>query len=98
MFEYKNLKINFHPLVYEPSEDTFLLAKALEEAMAKLPANAEALEIGTGTGIISLILSKKCKTVLGTDINQYALNLARENAETNAIDNVEFIFSNLFTG
>lgn len=96
MFEYKGLKIKFHPKVYEPSDDTFLLAKVLENIIPKLSANSEVLEIGTGTGIIAVLLAKKAKHVTATDINQHALNLARENADQNGIKNIDFIYSDLF--
>ena len=94
MFEYKGLQLNFHPLVYEPGEDTFLLAQHL--ANIALPPGAEALEIGTGTGLIALLLAKKAKTVVGTDINPHAINTARLNAETNDVKNATFLYSNLF--
>lgn len=56
------------------------------------------LEIGTGSGCISLALAKAFPNafVTATDINQQALNLAQENAALHNIANITFIKSDLF--
>ncbi len=64
--------------VYEPAEDTFLLADNL---MVK--KSDKVLEIGTGTGIIAIIASKKAKNVVAVDINKYAVECAQKNSEIN---------------
>ena len=64
--------------VYEPAEDTFLLADNL---MVK--QSDKVLEIGTGTGIISIIASKKAENVTAIDINKYAVECAQKNAKIN---------------
>ncbi|MCO6040525.1 HemK2/MTQ2 family protein methyltransferase [Thermococcus alcaliphilus] len=88
---YRGLKIKLHPQVYEPAEDTFLLAESL-----KVKEGDVALDVGTGTGIIVLLMAKKAKFVLGVDINPLAVELAKENARLNGITNVEFRQSDLF--
>ena len=88
---YKGLKLKLHPQVYEPAEDTFLLAENLKVRKGDI-----ALDIGTGTGIIALLMAKKARFVLGVDINPIAVELARENAKINGIKNVEFRMSDLF--
>ncbi|NJE08968.1 methyltransferase domain-containing protein [Thermococcus sp. M39] len=88
---YKDLKLKLHPQVYEPAEDTFLLAENL-----KVKEGDIALDIGTGTGIIALLMAKKAEFVLGVDVNPIAVELAKENARINGIKNVEFRISNLF--
>ncbi|MBO8175127.1 MAG: methyltransferase [Thermococcus sp.] len=88
---YKDLKLKLHPQVYEPAEDTFLLAEHLKVRKGDI-----ALDVGTGTGIIALLMAKKAKFVLGVDINPIAVELARENARINGIKNVEFRVSDLF--
>ncbi|WP_087036061.1 HemK2/MTQ2 family protein methyltransferase [Thermococcus litoralis] len=88
---YRGLKIKLHPQVYEPAEDTFLLAENL-----RVKEGDVALDVGTGTGIIALLMAKKAKFVLGVDINPIAVELARKNARLNGITNVEFRQSDLF--
>lgn len=91
ILEYEGLKLKLHPDVYEPAEDSFLLARNLKVREGDL-----ALDIGTGTGIIALLMARKARFVLGTDVNPKAVELARENARINDIKNVEFRISNLF--
>ncbi|ACJ17397.1 N5-glutamine methyltransferase [Thermococcus onnurineus NA1] len=93
MIYYKGLKLKLHPQVYEPAEDTFLLAENLAVKHGDV-----ALDMGTGTGIIALLMARKAEYVLGVDVNPLAIKLARENARLNGIENVEFIQSNLFEG
>jgi len=88
---YYGLSINLHPQVYEPAEDSFLLAENLAVKEGDV-----ALDMGTGTGLIALLMSKKARFVLGVDINPIAIELARKNAELNSIQNVEFRLSDLF--
>ncbi len=88
---YYGLKLKLHPQVYEPAEDTFLLA----ENLAIKPGD-RALDMGTGSGLIALLMAKKAEFVLGVDVNPIAVELARENAKINGIGNVEFIVSDLF--
>jgi len=88
---YYGIRLELHPDVYEPAEDTFLLAEALE-----VNPGERALDVGTGTGLIALLMARKAKYVLGVDINPKAIELARKNALLNGIRNVEFKLSDLF--
>jgi len=68
--EYKNtrVKLGASDLVYEPAEDSFLLADAaLEEAEPGM----RILEIGAGSGFVSAVLRANVKgiRVLATEIN-----------------------------
>ncbi|MDV3103977.1 HemK2/MTQ2 family protein methyltransferase [Thermococcus waiotapuensis] len=89
--EYEGLRLRLHPQVYEPAEDTFLLAENLAVKKGDV-----ALDVGTGTGLIALLMARKASYVLGVDINPIAVELARENARLNGINNVEFRLSDLF--
>lgn len=91
MLRYMGLKLRLHPQVYEPAEDSFLLAENLEVREGDF-----ALDMGTGTGIIALLMARKAEFVVGADINPIAVELARENARLNGIENVEFLVSDLF--
>lgn len=52
------------------------------------------LEIGTNTGALLLYASKfNPKKMIGIDINEKALNLAKKNMELNNIENVELILA-----
>ncbi|GAB6136320.1 HemK2/MTQ2 family protein methyltransferase [Thermococcus prieurii] len=88
---YYGLRILLDENVYEPAEDTFLLAETLE-----VKPGETALDVGTGTGIIALLMARKAKRVLGVDVNPKAVELARKNALLNGIGNVEFRLSDLF--
>jgi len=78
--------------VYEPAEDTFLIA----EKMA-VTEDDTVLEIGTGCGILVVLAAQKAKTVVAVDINPYALECASRNAETNgAKEKILFRHGDLF--
>ena len=83
-------KVDEH--VYEPAEDTFLIA----EKMA-VTEDDTVLEIGTGCGILAVLAAQKAKTVVAVDINPHALECAGRNAETNSIkEKIEFRYGDLF--
>jgi len=81
-----------------PRPETELLvdkAKAILENIS----NPKVIEIGTGSGIISVMLALLIKDIKITavDINENALQLARKNAKKfNVEDKITFIKSNLF--
>ena len=91
MLEYKGIVIYTHPNVYEPAEDTFLLAENLD-----IQRRDEVLEIGTGTGLIAVTAAQKSKKVTATDINEDAVKCALKNTITNRTYNVELKQGNLF--
>jgi release factor glutamine methyltransferase len=78
MIKYHGMEFETCKNVYEPAEDTFLLADNLE-----IKKSDSVLEIGTGTGIIGIIASKIAKNVVAIDINKYAVACAHNNAAIN---------------
>jgi len=87
--EIDNLKLKQE--VYKPAEDSFLLAENL-----LVEEGDVVLDVGTGTGILALTAAEKAERVVGTDINPMAVELARENARVNGIENAEFVCCDLF--
>ena len=90
MINYQGMEFLICDKVYEPADDTFLLAKNL---LVKKSDNV--LEIGTGTGIIAIIASKKVKRVVAVDINRYAVECAKKNSEIN-LARVDIRWGDLF--
>ena len=90
MLNYQGMEFLICDKVYEPADDTFLLAKNL---LVKKSDNV--LEIGTGTGIIAIIASKKVKRVVAVDINRYAVECAKKNSEIN-LARVDIRWGDLF--
>jgi len=82
------------PDVYEPSDDSYLLADALKNYNLK---GKYVLDIGTGTGILAIAAAQKNASVIATDINDKAIEIAKKNAALNGVK-IEFRKSNLFEG
>lgn len=79
--------------VYEPSEDSFLIARNLS-----LTNGERVLDMGTGCGILAVIAAEKVNEVIAVDVNPYAVECARKNAELNDVAvKVEVREGNLFS-
>ncbi|QLQ31652.1 MAG: peptide chain release factor N(5)-glutamine methyltransferase [Candidatus Thiothrix singaporensis] len=89
-----NLKVTPDTLI--PRPETELL---VETALAKLAGKQTVLDLGTGTGAIALALACEHPAlhIIATDISPAALAVARENAQTHTIHNVQFILSDWFS-
>jgi len=57
------------------------------------------LEIGVGSGAVSIMLSKLLKNskIIGVDISKDALKIANKNRELHSAENVTFVESDLFS-
>jgi len=84
-------EIETDDLVYIPSDDTFLLAENLE-----IKEGQSVLEIGTGSGLVSMYASLLSDDVTATDINYNALELAEKNFKLNNINTIRLEFGDLF--
>ena len=84
-------EIETDDLVYIPSDDTFLLSENLE-----IKKGQSVLEIGTGSGLVSMYASLLTDDVTATDINYNALELAEKNFKLNNINTIKLEFGDLF--
>lgn len=84
------IKLGDTDLVYEPAEDSFLLADA---ALKEAKPGMHILEIGTGSGFVSSVLLANLKGIclVATEINPHAARCAKVNG-------VEVIRTDLFRG
>ncbi|HIH44237.1 MAG TPA: methyltransferase [Candidatus Methanoperedenaceae archaeon] len=85
---YRGAEIRYSAHVYEPSEDTFLLAEA---ALSEVSRNDHVLEMGCGCGLVSALLRDRCASVLAADLNPHAAACARANG-------VDSVICDLFSG
>ncbi|MES2154496.1 MAG: HemK2/MTQ2 family protein methyltransferase [bacterium] len=69
-----------HPDVYVPSDDTFLLAKAVAQEVVP---GQRFVEVGCGAGLVSLVAAHAGAAVTATDLNPHAIATARHNAREN---------------
>lgn len=93
-YNYKNLKGIVNPDVFHPqfTISTRLLLDFIDQQDLK---EQQVLELGCGTGLISVYAALKGAKVLASDINQSALTNARLNANNNHIK-INTVFSDLF--
>ena len=78
--------------VYEPAEDTFLVAERLA-----VTEDDAVLDVGTGCGILAVLAAEKAERVVAVDVNPYALQCADRNAEKNGVkEMIEFRRGDLF--
>ena len=89
ILEFNGLKIEKCDGVYPPSDDTFLL-------MENATCSGRSIEIGCGTGIVSIYFLKKGCDIQAVDINELAVECARKNARRNGL-NLNAYRSDLFS-
>lgn len=92
-----NLDLEVSAATLIPRQDTELL---VEQALGlELPANAQVLDLGTGTGAIALAIAKERPAfqVTGCDYTDAIVALARRNAQRNGVSNASFYCSDWFT-
>ena len=92
MFYYGDIGLEVPEGVYCPREDSLLLAKSLEKLERK---GKKCLEIGCGSGFLSILMAKEGAVVTSADINKDAVASATRNSSKNDV-NVEALDSDLF--
>lgn len=74
-------------------ETTMMCIEALEKY---IKPGDEVFDIGTGSGILSITASKLgAKKVIGVDLDEVAVDAARENVSFNGLTNIDIIHGNL---
>lgn len=93
--EFYGLKFKVNPSVLIPRPET----EHLVEIIVKDNKNVKILDIGSGSGAISIALAKFIDSsfVTGVDISEKAIEIAKENGVSNNVENVEFIVSDLYS-
>jgi len=89
---YDDLAFHVFEDVYEPAEDTFLLAENLAVREGEV-----VLDMGTGCGILAVLAAKKAEKVVAVDLNPHAVRCAKLNAEMHGVaDKVDVRLGDLF--
>lgn len=83
--EYKGLKIIQNKDGFCVGIDSILLSDFAKE----IPNNAKVIDLGTGTGIISILLCKKTQLskIIGIEIQKEVYELAKRNIKLNNLEN-----------
>lgn len=91
-----NFFINQSVLVPRP-ETELLIENAIE--IFKNHESPKILELGTGSGIISIVLQKELSNpdITAIDISEEALKIAKMNAEKHEISDIRFVVSDWFS-
>ena len=83
--EYKGLKIIQNKKWFKYGIDSVLLS----DFAKKMKKNSKVLDIGTGTGIISILLAGKtdCKEIVGIEIQEEVAEMAKRSVKLNNLEN-----------
>ncbi len=89
------------PVAIERAEPEMVLwpnptSKFLARFAIRRPSRAT-LDLGTGSGILSLVAAKFSDAVVATDLNQRALSFAAFNAKLNGVENIEVLAGDCFS-
>lgn len=93
-YHYEGLKIQIPPGVFHPGLffSTHILLRRL---LLEKPVGKSILELGAGSGLISMVIAKAGSNVLATDINPLAIENLKRNAASNQVI-LEILESDLF--
>ena len=85
------MKIIVEPGVYQTSGDSDLMAESVH-----IHGDENFLEVGCGTGVVSIAVAKKAAHGVGVDINERAVINSQHNARAQGVTNLDFLVSNVF--
>jgi len=89
---FEGKSFNVFEEVYEPAEDTFLLAENLS-----VGCDDTVLDVGTGCGILAVISALKARRVLAIDVNSHAVRCAKLNAEAFKVsEKIDIVCADMF--
>ena len=93
---FRDLTLKVNPSVLIPRPETEVL---VDWCLQQLPEYGHLLDIGTGSGAIALSVATERRDAIVTacDISSQALETARVNQLGNAVNNVNFVQSDLFS-
>lgn len=93
-YRYKNIRLDISPEVFHPG--FFFSTQLLLQYITHLPLKGlSLLELGCGSGLISIVAAKKGAKVMATDINPTAIDFLRRNAGLNNVE-LNILQSDLF--
>jgi len=95
--EFWSMEFDINQSVLVPRPETELLIEQAVEVFGNYES-PKILELGTGSGIISIVLSKELREpiITATDISHEALITAKNNADKHNINDINFVESNWF--
>lgn len=89
----QNFKIIADKRVHKPGESIIFFAKIIKN---HINPDDIVLDIGTGCGVLAILLSKYAKKIIGIDINRRAVTCFSKNILLNNIKNIEARQSDMF--
>lgn len=95
--EFWSLTLNVNQDTLIPRPETELLVETVLSLITN-DSTKKVLDLGTGTGAIAIAIASErpLVSITATDLSETALNLAKENASLNNIDNINFKTGNWF--
>jgi release factor glutamine methyltransferase len=94
-FNYKDFLLEIPKNIYPPMEDTFLMMDSLKEEFVK--NNKSFLEIGAGSGIISLTAHPFFRKVMSVDIDENVIDHLEIIKKKYSLENQTIVQSDLFS-
>lgn len=93
-FTYQGISVEVWPGVFHPGK--FYSSKCLADYLEHLDLQSKTvLELGCGTGFLSILAAKKGANMVASDISQLAINNSKLNAEKAGFK-IDFYLSDLF--